>query len=559
MNLNIRTTWPAGTGVNSTALLIWEIFAELWYNFISDVEYESRVRWWTNFFDINISDSENKYLSNKVDIIIVFDYLSLEKQINNLKENAIIITATHELEKIKTDEKLNNLHTHLEKFNILDLEINDKYVNTYLVWILCKYLEIDLNVVIEKIEHIFEWKSIELIENNQNIVKNIYSNYELKTKSNIKITKIWNTKKTIYWNKAITYWAIEWGLDFFSAYPMTPASTILTEIINSKKVNYIQNEDEIAVINSALWASFTWARSMTATSGWGFALMTEALSFSVQAEIPVTVVLAQRAWPSTWTPTYHEAWDLNFALNPTFGDFEHIVMYPSNLEEAFYYWWLALNIADKYQTQVILLTDKQAAELHWTINKLEVPKIDRWIILENPPEDYKRYELNESWISPRVKVWTKNWDFIATSYEHDEYWSTTEDSEMKKQMTEKRFKKLNNFFKKEWITGYEIINPSAKKLLITTWFTAYTAKQFVENNPDFGLVIIKILKPLNNELKKELEKASELIFVESNYSWQLENYLTKEFWLQYIEWLKISNLRKYDLFPFYLEDFESLK
>lgn len=122
---------------------------------------------------------------------------------------------------------------------------------------------------------------------------------------------------------------------FFSAYPMTPASTILTEIINSKKVNYIQNEDEIAVINSALWASFTWARSMTATSGWGFALMTEALSFSVQAEIPVTVVLAQRAWPSTWTPTYHEAWDLNFALNPTFGDFEHIVMYPSNLEEAF--------------------------------------------------------------------------------------------------------------------------------------------------------------------------------------------------------------------------------
>ena len=87
---------------------------------------------------------------------------------------------------------------------------------------------------------------------------------------------------------------------------MTPASTILTEIVNSKKVKYLQAEDEIAVINSALGASFTGARSMVATSGGGFALMTEALSFAAQAEIPVVAVLAQRAGPSTGTPTFHE-------------------------------------------------------------------------------------------------------------------------------------------------------------------------------------------------------------------------------------------------------------
>jgi 2-oxoglutarate/2-oxoacid ferredoxin oxidoreductase subunit alpha len=99
---------------------------------------------------------------------------------------------------------------------------------------------------------------------------------------------------------------------------MTPSSTILSEIIKSKKVPFLQAEDEISVINSALGASFTGTRSMVGTSGGGFALMTEALSFAVQAEIPITAVLSQRAGPSTGTPTFHEQGDINFALNPTF-------------------------------------------------------------------------------------------------------------------------------------------------------------------------------------------------------------------------------------------------
>jgi len=558
MNLNIRTTWAAWSWVNSTALLIGDIFAELWYSFITDLEYESKIKGGTNFFDVNISNNNSQFLTNKVDIVLAFDYKSLEKQIQSLKKNSTIIISKKELEKIEKDSELNNIIFEENNFNILDLEITDKYVNTYLLWILCKYLNIDSDIVIQKIEHVFEWKSIEIIENNQNIVNEIYNSYNIQNKSEIEITRIWKVKKITFWNKAISYWSIEWWLDFFSAYPMTPASTVLTEIINSKKVQYIQNEDEIAVINSALWASFTWARAMCATSGWWFALMSEALSFAVQAEFPITVVLSQRAGPSTWTPTYHEAWDLNFALNPTFWDFDHLVIYPSNLEEAYYFWWLALNIADKYQTQVILLTDKQSSELHWTVSKQEVPKIDRWIILDNPPVDYKRYELNFSWISPRVEVWTKNWDFISTSYEHDEYGATTEDPEMKKLMTEKRFKKLENFFKKQWISWYEIINPEAKKIIITSWFIAYTAKEFVKNNPDFGLIIMKIIKPLDERILDEIKDKQEVIFVESNYSWQLENYITKELWLKFIDWLKISHIRKYDLFPFYIEDFNEL-
>lgn len=553
MKLNTRITWPAWAWVNSTVDIISELYAELGYDLITDIEYESRIKWWVNFFDVNISDKEEKFLTKYVDIVLAFNAESLEKQMHSLKENSTIIINSKWINKLK-EKGLN-----FDNFNVLELEITDKYDNTYLLWIYAKYLNLDLNIILEKIEKVFAKKWNDTVELNKNIVKNIFDTYEIKNKSNITLKRVWESKETIYWNKSLTKWAIEWGLEFYSAYPMTPASTILSEVINDGRVKYFQAEDEVAVINSALWASYTWARAMSGSSGGWFALMSEALSFAIQAEFPITVVLSQRAGPSTGTPTYHEAWDINYALNPTFGDFDHVVMYPSSLEEAYNFWGLALNIADKYQSIVLVLMDKQSSEMVGTIWELNVPKMDRWVMLENPGEDYKRYELNETWISPRVKVGTKNGDFIATSYEHDEYWATSEDPLVKKAFTEKRWKKLENFFEREWYSWYEVVNPNAKKMLIVTSFTSYTAREFVKNNSEFGLIIIKFLKPLDARLRKEIENKEEIIFIESNYSGQLENYISKEFGLKYIPNLKISNLRKYDLFPFYIEDFNELK
>ena len=556
MKLNVRVSWAAGMWINSTAEIILHLAANLWYEVITDIEYESRIKWWTNYYDILISNSW-KCISKFVNILIAFDNKAVEKNINALIKNWIIIINKKYLEKFSHETKNIILNNNIK---ILDLEINEKYDNIYLLWIFWKLLDIPLELINKELNIIFAKKWKEIINKNIIIVENIILTYDISIEYNLNLQKIWESKITTFWNKAIADWATEWWLEFYSAYPMTPASTILSEIINAKKIKYLQAEDEIAVINAALWASFTWARTMVWSSGWGFALMTEALSFAIQAELPITVVLSQRAWPSTGTPTYFEQWDINFALNPTFGDFDHVVLCPSSIDEAYYYSALALNIADKYQTIALILIDKQLSEAFSTVDKeLIVPEIDRWIILKNPPEDYKRYELNESWISKRVIVWTKNWDFISTSYEHDEYGTTTESSEMKMKMTEKRFKKLENFFEKENISWYEIINKNANKIIITFWVTSYTTKEFIKINPEFGLIIIKIFKPFDERLLKEIKDKKEIIFVESNYSGQLENYITKELWLKYIKWLKISHLRKYDLFPFYIEDFEELK
>lgn len=551
MDLQIKITWPAWLWMNSTAEIIAWSFAELWYEIIWDNEYQSLIKWWLNYFDLFISDTK-KLLSKQSDIIIAFNDKNLENSISSLKLGWYIIINKKWSEKLK--DKID-----FSKYILLDMEINDKYDNTYLLWLLFKVLWFKLENILEKIEKTFKRKWEEIINKNKEVIKNIYKDYEVKSKFDIEIKDFWVKKEISYWNKILAYGSISCWLEYYSAYPMTPASTLLSEIINSKKINYLQAEDEISVINSALWASFTWKRSMVWTSGWWFALMTEALSFAIQAEFPVVAVLSQRAWPSTWTPTFHEQWDLNYALNPTFWDFDHIVLCPSSLEETYYFWGLALNLADKYQTIVIFLMDKQSSEMHGTIWNLKSPEINRWKILEKPTADFKRYELTDDGISPRVMVWTKDWDFIASSYEHDEYWATTEDPVMKVKMTEKRFKKLEDFYKKEDIFWYEIINREAKKIVICHSFTSYTALEFVKQNSEFWLIIIKFFKPLDERLRNEIVWKDEVIFVENNYSGQMENYIVKELWLKFIDWLKISHLRKYDLFPFYIEDFEELK
>ena len=118
-----------------------------------------------------------------------------------------------------------------------------------------------------------------------------------------------------------------------------------------------------------------------------------------------------------------------------------------------------------------------------TVWILEIPEINKWAFVKDATS-YKRYEINDSWISPRVEFWSIWWEFIATSYEHDEYWATSEDVENKKAMTEKRFKKLNNFFEEQNFSTYELINKNAKKLIITFGFTSYNAKKFIEENAE---------------------------------------------------------------------------
>ena len=549
----IRIAGPAGLGMNSVMDIVANAFSELGYNIITDSEYQSIIKGGLNFYDVNIC-SDFPYIMRKIDILIGLDAKNIIPNLEDLSRGGIVIVSQKTLavlKKIQSDIE--------EKFRIIAPEINDKYENTYLVAVLSGILWVDSKNFEPIIRKVFLKKWSEVVEKNIKILhdfaefgRNFYVDLLPELNENA------SPKKISYGNRMIAYGAIASELEFYSAYPMTPASSILTEIINSKKIPYLQAEDEIAVIHAALGASFTGARSMVGTSGGGFALMTEALSFAAQAEIPIVAILSQRAGPSTGAPTFHEQGEILYATRPTFGDIENIVMVPSTLEEAYFMAGQSLNLAQKYQTIVIFLTDKQFSEGKVTIGELQAASVDRGKISENPGADYARYQLTEDGVSPYVRVGVENGDFIATSYEHDEYGETSESSEMKIKMTEKRAKKVLYLFEKEKISWFEVINPRAKKKIITLSFTRYTAEYFVKNNPEWGLIIIKFLSPVDERLRWEIEKCDEVVFVENNFSGQLEALLSEKLWLKYLPNTKITHKRKYNLLPFYYEDFLEL-
>jgi 2-oxoglutarate ferredoxin oxidoreductase subunit alpha len=256
-------------------------------------------------------------------------------------------------------------------------------------------------------------------------------------------------------NHAFSLGALLGGCRFISAYPMTPASSILEWLAtHASRYGLVakHSEDEIAALCMAIGASHVGARAMTATSGGGFSLMVEALGLAGMTETPVVIVEAQRPGPSTGMPTRTEQGDLLFMLRASQGEFPRIVLTPGTVEECFHAGWRAFNLAEEYQCPVIVLIDNFLANSVRSIRRddfhFEKVEIDRGKLLTDEEldelsDDYKRYTITETGISPRALPGHPNAVFVACSDEHDEYGNfADEDPENRVQMVQKRLRKL---------------------------------------------------------------------------------------------------------------------
>jgi 2-oxoglutarate ferredoxin oxidoreductase subunit alpha len=542
MHVSIWFSWPAWSWVNTSWLLLAEALANKWYSVYWDKEYASVIKWENNCFFLYISNEEDIFISKNIDYFLAYDEYAIEK-----------------------NQKIYNLkNTFMFK--------NEKctYKNTFAFWAALRVFWIQLEEGKEILEKQFKEKNLtkEKLDLNFTDLENWYQYIMHCWWEACKIIhfdkKIWEKKHFMFWNELIAKWWIASWLDFYAAYPMTPASTIIDEIIKDDKVTFYQWEDEIAVSMAMLWAKFAWKRAMCGTSWWWFALMTESIWFSNQAEIWWVYILSQRDWPSTGTPTFTAQSDLNYALNASFWDTKPIVFAPSTFEEAYNFTWIALNWSDQYQHPIIMLVDKQLSESYLSIDQktLKPEKIKKWELISKQEEDtFKRYELTENWISPYSIPWTENTSFIATSYEHDEYWFTNEEPNTKKEMMDKRAKKIETFIKQEFnqdFYWFEIINPEAETFYITMGITRYPIENFIKGKEDLWIIIIKCFHPFDKRLKEFLDKneknIEKLIFIEMNQSWILEDLTRKECEL-YREWNnKITHQRKYNLYPFFDED-----
>ena len=290
-------------------------------------------------------------------------------------------------------------------------------------------------------------------------------------------------------NQATALGAIAAGCSFFSGYPITPASDVmefLAAVLPKVGGAVIQAEDEISAINMIIGAGYAGKRSMTSTSGPGLSLMVEALGLATMAEIPCVIVDAQRAGPSTGMPTRHEQGDLYLCAYGAHGEVPRIVLSATSVEDCFYLAVEAFNLAEKYQSPVILMTDTVVAVRTEGIKRPELDgiKLESRLTWE-PPADgaahaasngtngtngaaqrratarngtngaagtpapyqegnngYLRYELTESGISPMSIPGTPGGQYVAMGLEHNEKGRHRPDPRSHTQMTDKRFKKF---------------------------------------------------------------------------------------------------------------------
>jgi 2-oxoglutarate ferredoxin oxidoreductase subunit alpha len=254
-------------------------------------------------------------------------------------------------------------------------------------------------------------------------------------------------------SQALCLGAVAAGCRFMSGYPMTPATPIMEWwAAHAARYGLVfkHAEDEIAAINMAIGASFVGARAMTATSGGGFSLMVEGLGLAGMTEVPLVVVEAQRAGPSTAMATRTEQGDLLFLLHASQGEFLRIVLAPGTVQQCFECGWRAFNLAEKYQTPVLILIDQFVAHFVRSLDRsaldLDAVTIDRGALLTEAELDaleapYERYAFTGSGISPRAIPGHPKAIYASTSDEHTPASHIDESAANRKRMHDKRLSK----------------------------------------------------------------------------------------------------------------------
>jgi 2-oxoglutarate ferredoxin oxidoreductase subunit alpha len=354
------------------------------------------------------------------------------------------------------------------------------------------------------------------------------------------------------------------GVKFYCAYPMSPSTGVLHWMAaHARKAGIMvrQVEDEIGVVNMAIGAAHAGVRSMCATSGGGFALMTEGLGLSAMMETPVVVIDCQRAGPSTGVPTKTEQGDLWQMLGAGFGDYPRAIAAPLDIGDCFKLIPEIFNIADRFQCPGIVLCDLLLSEGRLSVDPKDLDfaaPIDRGELITDAPatngdDVYKRYKITESGISPRAVPGVPGHTHTAASDEHDEDGVLISDEftnpTKRRAMMEKRMRKVTGI--EAAVSPPVLWGPHDADVTLIGWgSTKGVIEEACEILTEQGIpanqLQIRWLVPLHGDAILDiLKQARHTIIVENNFSGQFARYLRSE-----TSFVPDGHIRKYDGEPF---------
>ena len=560
----------AGQGIATPGDILARIFARRGLNLNAYNAYQSIIRGGHTFLTIRASDGPVRSMGDRLDVLIPLNQDTMNRHLKLLDAGACVI---YDGDKLKPGDSAEGVQICPMPMKQL-CGANKLGANTVAVAATLQMLGIEFQPLEEVLTRQFKRKGDAVVAENVNIARAGYDYAATNFKSfPFKAPKLGKGQAVLTGNQAVALGGAAAGVKFYAAYPMSPSTGVLMWMAaHARQLGIMvrQVEDEISVMNMVIGAAHTGCRAMCATSGGGFALMTEAIGMSGMIETPIVCVDVQRAGPATGVPTKTEQGDLWQVLGAGQGDYPRIIVAPADQLDLFKTIPELFNLADKYQCPGLVLADLLISEGTASVDPSGLDfnvEIDRGEIIfpngngavKNPfggynDNAYLRYKNTSSGISPRAVPGVPGHIHIAATDEHDEDGTLISDEftnpAKRRMMVEKRARKMETILSQ--IAPPKLVGPNNAVVTLVGWGSTEGVihealeKLAAEEGIVANQLAIKWIVPFHtDEVTRILSQSKKIIIVENNYSGQFARYLRSETGIK-----AHGHIRKYDGEPF---------
>lgn len=550
----------AGQGIATPGNILARLFTHRGLRLNAYNAFQSIIRGGHIFLTMRISDQEIYTHGDHLDMLLCLNQDTMTRHLGLMRSGGSVI---FDSDKIKPGELPEGVQLCPLPIKALSNKSRNKVIqNTIALGVSTYLMGLDFDALGNSLKLQFGRKGDAVIEENTTAARAGYD-YAAEHFEAYPVPVATGPKHLALWtgNEAMAMGGAAAGVKFYTAYPMSPATGVLHWMAqNARELGIMvrQAEDEIAVANMAIGAAHVGARAMCATSGGGFALMTEAIGAAAMMEIPVVFINVQRAGPSTGVPTKTEQGDLWQVLGASQGDFERLIVAPTNALDSFNIIPDLFNLCDRYQCPGIVITDLLIAEGTFSVDPDDLdfqPKIDRGELITSGEGngEYLRYAITESGVSPRALPGLEGFVHVVATDEHDQDGVLISDEftnpHKRRRMVEKRARKIANLV--DQIAPPTLEGAADADVTLIGWGSTYgVIKEAVAQLADKGVTAnhlpIRWIVPFHVQAVTDIvNNAKRTIIVENSFSGQFYRYLRSETGLT-ID----GHIRKYDGEPF---------
>jgi 2-oxoglutarate ferredoxin oxidoreductase subunit alpha len=528
----IRLAGNSQDGIQSAGALLARLAGRSDQDVMTYMTIPATISGGPSIFQVRIGSGEVLSAGDEADFLVAFYQHSYQDHISFLKDGGVLLYDSDNVEPDLDDKRFLYVGVPITGLTVEALggTAKDKGKNIFVLGLVAKVFHLDVEKLTTLIKEKFAGKDESIVNTaimaftagyayplGNLLAKRYQFEHIERTDGRAQIT--------MDGNQALAYGLLAGGVRYGAGYPITPWSSVM-EILRRELPKYgglfVQSEDELAAVSTALGFSLAGYLSVTGSAGPGISLKTEAIGWASMAEMPLIIINVQRGGPSTGLPTNVEQSDLHQAIYGGHGDSPRVVLAAATVEDCFYIAVEAAKIARNYSTPVFILSDTSLAT---RIEAFDEPNLAELMQEAKPDlstraDSFKPYDLNR--ITQHVAPGTRLLDGkypLVTGLEHDEMGHPTGSPKLHMAMTAKRRNKLRKLA--EELPVPEVYGDAEGDILLVGWGSTYgpihdAVKKARAAGEKMAAIHLRHIHPLPNGVEKIFANFKRIVVVEMN-------------------------------------------